>query len=205
MRRFQMTAASRYIPKGAIKVADKKSDAVAYFYGSPNPNQIINGKPAPCARVFYGKQTKPVLAAIFGSTPKMSGEALRAERVGQYFKARQETLARKAAEREARKATGRGVEVGQFLASSWGYDQTNVNFYKVTKLIGTTMAEVVAVGNNDVGGGGSGSMSSKVIPCEEPAPGAKVYKVVVKAGRATINGNYASLWDGLPKFTSWYA
>jgi hypothetical protein len=191
-------AGFRYIPKGAIKVADKKSDAVAYLYMGGEAARY-GGEPIPCARVFFGKQSKPVLAMQFKNA------ADRAKRVGEYFASRQAWIAAKAAEAAKRKATGRGVEVGQFLASSWGYDQTNVNFYKVVKLIGTTMAEVVAVGNNDVGGGGSGSMSSTVIPCEEPAPDAKAYKVVVKAGRATINGNYASLWDGLPKFTSWYA
>ncbi len=189
-------AGFRYIPKGAIKIADKNSDAVAYLYNTDMD--------APAVRIFYGKQSKPVLACYFTRNGG-KGSAMRAERVAAYFASRQATLARKADEAAKRKATGRGVQVGQFLASSWGYDQTNVNFYKVVKLIGTTMAEVVAVGNNDVGGGGSGSMSSNVIPCEEPAPDAKVYKVVVKAGRATINGNYASLWDGLPKFTSWYA
>lgn len=41
-----------YIPKGAVKVADKQSDAVAYLYSTPA------GQPA--VRVFYGKQSKPV-------------------------------------------------------------------------------------------------------------------------------------------------
>lgn len=36
----------------------------------------------------------------------------------------------------------RGVEVGDVLSAAWGYDQTNYNYYQVTKLIGKTMVEV---------------------------------------------------------------
>lgn len=187
-------AGFRYIPKGAIKVADKKSDAVAYLF----PSQTGNGKPA--MKVFYGKQSKPVAYFVYPD------EAQRAKRIAEYFKARQERQARKDAEKAQRAAQTRGVEVGQFMAASWGYDQTNVNFYKVTKLIGETMAEVVAVGQIDVGAKeGGASMSTNVIPMEEPKDGAKTYKVRVKAGAASINGNYASVWDGKPKYCSWYA
>jgi hypothetical protein len=192
--------ASRYIPKGAIKVADKNSDAVAYVYTGKD----AAGNPAPCARVFWGKQSKPVMAALFGSSKGMTGEQLRTVQIGKYFEARQAWLARKAADRAAMVATGRGVEVGQFLVASWGYDQTNVNFYKVTKLVGKAMAEVVAVPQMDVGGTG-GSMSTNVIPAEEPLPGAATYRVLMKAGRATVNGQRAHVWDGKPAYCSWYA
>ena len=37
---------------------------------------------------------------------------------------------------------GRGLEVGDMLSSVWGYDQTNYNYYEVTKLIGDTMVEI---------------------------------------------------------------
>lgn len=192
-------AGFRYIPKGAVKVADKKSDAVAYLYqGGALGN-------APCARIFFGKQTKPVLAAQFGGSPKMTGEQYRAKRIADYFASRQAWLAMKAERQAQRKAQGRGIEVGQFMVASWGYDQTNVNFYKVTKLIGKAMAEVVAVGQISVGNTGGSSMSDKVIPAEEPAPGAKTYRVLVKNGSAKINGNRASTWDGKPEYSSWYA
>ncbi len=193
-------AGFRYIPKGAIKVADKKSDAVAYFY-----NTEINGTDRPAVRIFFGKQAKPVLACWFAPFKGKSGEQQRAERVANYFDSRQNTIDYKAKRQAEKKAQTRGVEVGQFMSASWGYEQTNVNFYKVTKLIGETMAEVVAVGQMDVGGEGGAAMSTNVIPMEEPKADAKTYKVRVKAGRATINGNYASVWDGKPKYCSWYA
>ena len=51
-----------YVPKGATKVADKTSDAVAYLYASGN------GQPA--AMVFYGKQSKPVWRFRFTTAAK---------------------------------------------------------------------------------------------------------------------------------------
>lgn len=192
-------AGFRYIPKGAIKIADKQSDAVAYLYGRASDGQ-------PCAKVFYGKQSKPVLNAVFGSTPTMPAAKLREQRVGQYFQYRRDALARKVKQRAERAAKGRGVEVGNFLAASWGYEQTNVDFYKVTKLIGRTMAEVVKVGAIDVGKDETGmSMASYVIPAEEPLQGAEPMRVVIKEGGAKIKGQWASVWNGQPRYVSWYA
>jgi hypothetical protein len=193
-----MMQIGRYIPKGAIKVADKKSDAVAYLYDGGEQARA-GGKPVPCARVFYGKQSKPVAAYQFKDAEQ------RAAKVAAYFTARQQYQAMKADQAAKRKAQGRSVEVGQFLCSSWGYDQTNVNFYKVTKLVGTTMVEAVAVGQISVGGEGGAAFTDKVIPAEEPAAGAKTYRLVMKAGAGQINGNYVRAWDGKPMFTSSYA
>ena len=40
----------------------------------------------------------------------------------------------------------RTLEVGDVLISSWGYDQTNIDYYMITKLIGKTMVEAVEIG-----------------------------------------------------------
>ena len=37
------------------------------------------------------------------------------------------------------------LKVDDVLYSSWGYDQTNINFYQVTKLVGKTMVELRAI------------------------------------------------------------
>jgi len=40
----------------------------------------------------------------------------------------------------------RALFVGDVLRCSWGYDQTNIDYYMVTKLIGKTMVEIVEIG-----------------------------------------------------------
>lgn len=129
--RFNLTR-DFYIPKGSIKVVDKQSDAVAYIYASES------GKPS--ARVFFGKQTKPVASYYYSS------EAQREAAVKAAFEGRRASLNAK----QERKANRKPIKlnVGDILYTSWGYDQTNVEFYQVTKLIGSTMVEVREIGQS---------------------------------------------------------
>ena len=103
---------TRYIPLGSAKVADKRSDAVAYVYASGG---------APAAVVYYGRQSKPVMHCRYRS------EANRSDAVRRYFKARQDALEAKA----KHAAEGHTLQVGDILSSSWGYEQVNVDFYEV--------------------------------------------------------------------------
>jgi hypothetical protein len=88
------------IPKGALKVSDRRSDAVAYVY--------TNASGKPCARVFYGQQAKPVAAHYYRN------EADREASIRRYFEARQQHDAAKAEQAAQRKvATATKVfEVG---------------------------------------------------------------------------------------------
>ena len=37
------------------------------------------------------------------------------------------------------------IKEGDIFYSSWGYDQTNIDYYKVTKLIGKASVELVPI------------------------------------------------------------
>lgn len=52
-----------------------------------------------------------------------------------------------------------GVEVGQLFSSSWGYDQTNVDFFQVIELIGKTKVRVVEVNPQVIASDSVSSMS----------------------------------------------
>lgn len=144
MTRF---APLRFIPVGAVKIVDKASDAVAFIYAD-----AADGKP--CARVFYGRQSKPVLRAYFKTA------AHREAAVARYFQARRETIARKTQYRADRKASALKCSVGDILSTCWGYDQTNREFYQVVRVAGASVtvrqiaAETVATGD----------MTARVIP-----------------------------------------
>jgi hypothetical protein len=113
-----------FIPKGAIKVADRQSDAVAYLYPSTN----ANGKPA--AVVFYGKSDKPVSRHYYLS------EKQREQAVTRAFEGRRITLAEKAKRRAERTAWVPDYKVGDVLHTCWGYEQTNVEFFEVVEVRG---------------------------------------------------------------------
>lgn len=118
-----------------------------------------------------------------------------------------------------------GVKVGDFFYSSWGYDQTNVDFYKV---VGLTPKGVKVQKWTSAVVSGSGGPSEGVVPGEGPvtsydysaaAPGAdywdreaakvevpaevrthRLYEGYKGSGAFTIN-SYSSAWhwDGTPQ------
>lgn len=100
-----------------------------------------------------------------------------------------------------------GVKVGDIFYCSWGYDQTNVNWYEVVRLTGQGV-EVQAIRSEIVGSSGMGSDS--VVPVPGSPLGRedvlirgerKVCRLKDWGGSAGIVlGDYtAILWDGKPK------
>jgi len=62
---------------------------------------------------------------------------------------------------EKERTPGRALEVGNVLSCSWGYDQTNVDYYLVTELIGKTQVMIVKIGQQLIE---SSNMTGKCIP-----------------------------------------
>jgi hypothetical protein len=115
-----------YIPKGAMKVSDKLSDAVAYV--------SINRNGKPGAVVFYGKQAKPVADYYYLT------ETERAEAVQKLFANRREIMGWKDKRKVERKIGAESfrasVEVGDIFHYSFGYDETHNVFVEVTEIKG---------------------------------------------------------------------
>lgn len=111
-----------YIPKGARAFRDRQSSAVVYAYPINTTNRLgLIG--------FHGRAQKPDFRYAF---PDAAGR----ERYARDF------LKRWREWEAARKPKVRQLEVGDILRSSWGYDQTNIDFYEVTALIGERMVEI---------------------------------------------------------------
>ncbi len=53
----------------------------------------------------------------------------------------QASKTKRQAEKAEARAKGHALQVGDVLMSSWGYDQTNVDYYQVTALVGKQMVE----------------------------------------------------------------
>lgn len=119
--RFKMDRAF-YIPKGATKVADKNSDAVAYLYTT------ASGKLG--AMTFVGKQQKPLTHYTYRDA------ARREEAVKEIFANRQAAMAYKAERHKERTSFVHDYKVGDLFRTSWGYEQTNVEFFEVTEVQG---------------------------------------------------------------------
>lgn len=115
---------NRYTPPGARKVADKASSAVAYLY---ERNGFF------FAVAFHGKAEKSDWHFRFKT------ESARAGHVAAHFKKWQEIEARQAARAAERKAFKHSYKVGDVFRCSWGYDQTNVDYYQVQEVRGSML------------------------------------------------------------------
>lgn len=97
---------------------------------------------------------------------------------------------------------GDGFQVGDFLVSSWGYGQTNIDFFKVTKRTPKTVTFVKW--NKKVVGG---AQFGKVVPSGSASTWQgeeQVYKnrrIKSYGGEGSVNvSTYSTAWpwDGMP-------
>jgi hypothetical protein len=121
----EQRAAARqiYIPKGVntSKVALKDGSAVVYLYSMRDKLLAIGFRgTAARAEFHYSYRT----------------EAQRREYVTQWLASVRALQERKANERSERSEWVNPLKVGDILHTSWGYDQTNVEFYAVTRMSG---------------------------------------------------------------------
>ena len=104
------------------------------------------------------------------------------------------------------KSVERKLVVNDVLSSSWGYEQTNVDFYQVTKLVGKTMVEMKKIGSNREY---DECMSGKCTPILNSfSEDSEVLRKRVICGGESVritSFSMASKWDGRPEYFSTYA
>lgn len=178
-----------YIPKGSTKVSDKASDAVAYIYA--------NKSGSPCAAIFLGKQAKPI------GNYRYRNDAERAKHIEQQFNYRRQHAEHLAKYREERKGK-HSLVVGQVLRSSWGYDQTNIDWYQVTKLIGDHTVEIRKIKADTVE---KGWLTGDCLPREDDFSGEPMRKRANHNNSVKVRdwGVWAYPWDGRAERWSAYA
>ena len=186
-----------FIPAGYTLAIDDESLGVAIYHGLG----IKYGKP--CSIRFFGKYKKPREYYRYDSEEK------RAEGDSKFMESSRACVnyreANKA-EAKAKRATPHTLKEGDILVSSWGWEQTNVDFYQVIGLKGQFTVLLKEIGGKSVGCEGS-SMSDMVMPVKDSFGDSKAIE-----RRASV-GNYikindcqqASLWEGRPMYRSWYA
>lgn len=94
----------------------------------------------PYAIAFWGSAGRPLFHYSYRKVED------RDKRLDEFFASLASSAAYKAKLAAERKASGRGLELGDVLVSSWGYDQTNTDYYEVTKLIGEKQVEIRMIG-----------------------------------------------------------
>lgn len=187
-----------YIPKGAAAYRPKGLEAVVYFYNDPHKQN------RPTAKAFSGKKAKPDWFVTFQS------EERRAAYVKNWEDGLRAHQARKEEERQAKASYQHTFQVGDILYNSWGYDQTNIDWYEVTAVRGKQIV-IREIAGKVADAPGYSPMSGMTVPC----PGQYVGPEITKRPTGYLhNGVWnesvsfdhgcGSRWDGKPKYCSWY-
>jgi hypothetical protein len=104
----------RFIPENSQPT--EKFGAIVYTYAGKND--------MPAAIAYIGKQSKAYFHYRFMNAVQ------RAEHIEKFFASMERTQAFKQ-ERKAEKTAAHSIKVGDILYASWGYDQTNIQFFQV--------------------------------------------------------------------------
>jgi hypothetical protein len=149
----------------------------------------------PVATGFIGKQSKPKLNTRYQT------EERRSEHVKQWMGGIAEHEQWKRERKSERQSFDHTLEVGDILYSSWGYDQTNIDFYEVVR----TTKKSVEIRKLAQTIEETGFMSGKTSPLAGQYTGEKMLKRVGPDNTVKIESYaWAWVWDGQPKYNSWY-
>lgn len=173
--RFKLTR-DFYIPKHPSAVVRNKSGSAVVY---------LDDEYRLSAMGFYGKAQKPSFHYSY-----RTAEA-RAKSITEWFASIESTESYKAERQAKRREFVHSVKVGDIFNTCWGYDQTNTEFYEVTRLVGSSMVEVRQIGTESQD---TGWLRGQCVPM----PGAflknaETHRCRVGEGNyLTIDGHHAS-------------
>jgi hypothetical protein len=180
---------SRYIPANAETRDFPAAVVVAYCFESKN---------GPAYVAYKGRQGKPARFFAFVSLDR------RDRHLSNYIDQQTEFEALK----WTRRQTGHGLIVGDIVFSTWGYEQTNVDFFEVLR-VPTDLSAVVRQIESETIEDKPGSMTGKTTA--KPGQFVAVAKSETRraCGVHVLNGGkmrgQLQKWDGTPRRVTWYA
>lgn len=182
----------RFIPNGFLEQRYDELDLVFYTSGDEHEQSS--------AICYEGRRLKPNFHYRYLSLEK------RTDALQKYMNATKKDFEAKQARQKERREFKTTLKVGDFVYTSWGYDQTNIEFFQVIKVKSAKTIVLREVNQTRTDKNGYSDMSCFVEPnendfksdCFEKRVGFNDY-VRFESFRS------ASKWDGQPKYCSWYA
>ena len=170
---------TRIVPKGVL--------AEIYLFD--------HGKPA--AMGFGGKRAAPDFHFTFPT------EARRTFYVSRYIDGLIEKKKTKDERKAKAKAFEHALKVDDILYTSWGYDQTNIDFYQVTKLVGKKSVRLSRIASRIVETENDHPSSNYVVAAKDSfirKDEQNMLKRVQEGNSIRIESySHATPWDGTPK------
>lgn len=188
-----------YIPKDAETEDLSDGDQVARY--------TISGD-RPCALVFHGKAQKPDWHHSFRTAEHCE------KRIADWHEGLTAQRAEKTRRKQERAAFQHGFQVGDILSGSWGWEQTNVDFWQVTEVRGCDIIMRHLASRLVKGEEGFMQGRSVPLPDEFSTPNGDKWETLRKRPSPQYGGGkgsvkitsylYADEWSGCPMFCSWY-
>lgn len=164
---------ARYIPSGAAKAQSKDGFCVVYFGKNAFGKFYAIG--------YHGKANNHDFHYTFPT------EAARAQYVARWMEGWKVEQERKAKSRQEKKQFRHSLKVGSILSTCWGYDQTNIEYFEVTRLIGDTMVEVREIAQERES---TEFMQGKCVPVPGSYIGKPMRKRVLSGNSLDIHGGF---------------
>lgn len=188
----------RFFPTGAIKIRPKTADCVLGLYEKQDGEKQFFGFIA-----YSGKRNKHDLFVRYRTREQRDQGAAR------YIEQRTVAARQQEQMRQNRILKSNPVKIGDVFYTSWGYDQTNVEFYQVTAVKGQFVWVREICKNIEE----SGFMSGHTTPVKNTfreSAGELKKRVLTTDGGKTVHLKISDLrtawqWDGRAKYVSWYA
>jgi hypothetical protein len=183
----RLTLRPAYIPAGAVPVFEHANGSAAYTYERAGKLYAVT---------FWGTAAKPHSHYSFRNA------AQRDAHLAEFKASIESSVAYKTEKRAKELAVPNPFVAGDVLYTSWGYDQTNIDFYVVTRVSGKAVY-VRAIKQTTTETGFMCGDTKPVLPIE---PVGEETRHNVRGGYLTIGRHHAS--KTAPEAThrsSWYA
>ena len=196
-----MKSTYRYIPKDATVKTIPGINAVICM-------TILEGR-KPSALAYVGKANKPRFHYSFASVERMQTYV---DKFVEDTRREIESHEKMKAERKAEMNKPNSLVVGDILYNSWGWEQTNIDFYQVVESKGQTVKLRRIAGNITDGAGNSMAGYTSAVKdafCETRNEHYETVDFLAKrvqyGNKVNMKHGYCGLWDGKPCYVSWYA
>jgi len=138
---------------------------------------------------FAGKSTKPLWHLRFRDRAQLD------KKIEAEVASRSAIVSEKQKRQQQRSEFQHTLEVGDILYSSWGYDQTNADFYQVVEVMGKSV-KIREIAAKHVGEDSAVAVVGKFV-------GPPLLKRVAQGNSVRLN-SYSSAypWDGKPKYVT---
>lgn len=180
----------RWQPKDSETLTDDESGAVVFTYTIAS-----TGKAA--AIGYRARQSKThAFHNVFANSERRSVAIIN------FFQIERDRKQQKATDRQKRAEYIHDYQVGDVLYNSWGWEQTNVDFYQVVRV---PSARTIAIRAIEANATETGWLSGTCVPMPGSFKGPELIKRVGQGGHIAMEYGGCGRWEGRPVYWSAYA